>query len=438
MKRTIIILTLALTSISCVGRRGGAASGDGADSLAATGITYPFSVDVSEDYPMEPVSFQEVFGEMEYVALETTPDCLIPDLPGLQSPVVTDNDIFILCGGQPILHFDRDGKFLGRIGNPGRGPGEWLAATGMWADDLAKELFVYDVYGKGLLVYGYDGRHRRTLRTNANSQVNDVVAMSDSTLLVAYDHDPERKPVDAFQMISSRNGKVIRSVMPPHPEPQALVQTDMKPPQRGMYSYWSIPEMSSDPAKGYKGGAGGVGLSLRYDQSYGILSESHTIYVTDAGVELTTFVADTVWVVSGDGGLSARWIKSPSPLGKDVSHRRYSRLGLESERYAFFSAVGAGEQSGYKVDKATGEITRAYLYDANIDHLKTRENRIIYPTGVSFGRLAMPYQPLHILQWLEEGKLSGPLADLATTLKETDNPVLLISKNQSLMLNNNH
>jgi hypothetical protein len=42
----------------------------------------------------------------------------------------------------------------------------------------------------------------------------------------------------------------------------------------------------------------------------------------------------------------------------------------------------------------------------------------------------MPYQPLHLLGWLEEGKLSDPLAALAATLKETDNPVLMIQKNQ--------
>jgi hypothetical protein len=40
----------------------------------------------------------------------------------------------------------------------------------------------------------------------------------------------------------------------------------------------------------------------------------------------------------------------------------------------------------------------------------------------------MPYQPFRLLGWLEEGKLSGELATLAATLKEDDNPVLLISK----------
>jgi hypothetical protein len=118
----LFLLIVLMSATSCLGRRSGSAGG-GTDSPAATEIAYPFTVDVSKEYPMEPISLQEVFGEMVYVALETKPECLIDERPGLQRPVVTDNDIFILSGNNPIFHFARDGKFLNRIGNPGRGPG---------------------------------------------------------------------------------------------------------------------------------------------------------------------------------------------------------------------------------------------------------------------------------------------------------------------------
>jgi hypothetical protein len=121
-------------------------------------------------------------------------------------------------------------------------------------------------------------------------------------------------------------------------------------------------------------------------------------------------------------------------MGLDLARRRYSTLALESDRYAFFMAIGTdsgsgGNIAGYKVDKTTGGITQTYLYDANLDHERTRDNRIVSPRGVAKGRFAVPYQPFQLLQWLEEDKLSGELATLAATLKDTDNPVLLISKN---------
>ncbi len=139
--------------------------------------------------------------------------------------------------------------------------------------------------------------------------------------------------------------------------------------------------------------------------------------------------ADTVYVVSAAGELASRWVKTPSAVEMSIDARRYSGLRLETDHYAFFAATtGITDNMGYKIDKTTGAVTRTYLYDANLDHVSTRNNRIITPP-VNTGRLAMPYQPLHLIKWLEEGKLSGELATLAATLKEDDNPVLLISKN---------
>ena len=428
MKRTIIILTIALTAVSCGGRRGVKGAGDGADSLAATGITYPFTIDVSKEYPMEPVSFQEVFGELEYVALETTPECLIPDLPGLQSPVVTENDIFIRSGAD-IFRFGRDGKFLNRIGHWGRGPGEYLSATQMCVGEATGEVFVHDVLNKGILVYDYDGRHKRTLPTEYNAIMVDMAPLNDSTLLIANGQDSERQPVDAFQLISSHDGSLMKSLIPAHKEPNAYIaQTDIAipPPASGIITYHTLPAERS-PAQRYKGT--GVGIKLWAKEPFAMLTEDHNIYSTDKGMMLTAFVMDTVYVASEAGELTPRWVKTPSPMSENVPKRRYSRFGFETDRYAFFYALGAGDKSGYKVDKSTGVITRTYLYDANIEHVNSPLNKIIFPTAINYGRLAMPYQPMDLIQGLEYNALSGELATLAATLKETDNPVLLIQKN---------
>lgn len=62
----------------------------------------------------------EIASNVEYVRLETNKNCLI-------RPVVkyffTDSLIFVQNVNE-ILKFSRDGRFLKKIGNPGRGPGE--------------------------------------------------------------------------------------------------------------------------------------------------------------------------------------------------------------------------------------------------------------------------------------------------------------------------
>jgi hypothetical protein len=370
---------------------------------------------------MEPISLQEALGEMEYVALETLPECLIDDLPGLQRPVATENDIFIASGFN-IFRFGRDGKFLNRIGSEGRGPGEFLSVTGMCVNERTEEVFLYDVLSKTILVYGYDGKHKRSIGTDRSTSIMDMIALSDSTLLVANRSSSSDVPTpafDPFMLISSLDGRLLKSPVPPHKDPNAY--SDMSMEQ--FRAEFSDKPDSSDGFKGLGSGA----MVLMDNSQPAILWQSNSIYLTEAGVELSEYVADTVWVVSGTGALTPRWIKSPPAMASDIPQRRYGGLRLETDRYALFSTMGFGGAMGYRVDKTDGTVTQTYLYDANLDHEQTRRNRIIAPQ-VNTGRFAMPYQPLHLLEWLEQGKLSGPLGTLAATLEEADNPVIMIQK----------
>ncbi len=426
MKKAIIILVIALTAASCGGRRG-AKGGDGAAETATSGITYPFTIDVSEEYPMEPVSLQEVFGGLEYIALETTPECLIADLPGLQRPVVTDDHIFIVSGHNPIFHFSRDGRFINRIGSQGNGPGEFLRAGPLCVNDNTEEIFLYDIYGHSILVYGYNGRHKRTFSTEDNGLLGQMTVLNDSTLLLSQRPSDSRVQVEPYRLISGRDGKLVTSPRPPYHEPYAYTGMDYD----DIIDMWGN---ESDDGDGYKPG-GIVGMAMRPGSNLppdapkmSFLQQSGIIGPWGDVMTLSEFTCDTVYSVSALGALRPRWVKLPSAMGTDVSRRRMSGLTLETEDRAFFIASGFGGNAGYKVDKQTGEVTQTYLYDANLDHERTRNNRIIAPP-VGTGRFAMPYQPFQLLGWLEEGKLSGPLATLAATLEETDNPVLLISKN---------
>ncbi len=386
-------------------------------------IEYPIEIDVSKDYPMEPIRLQEVFGEMEYVALETTPECLIA---GIENPTVTDNDIFVLTRRKALFRFGRDGKFLNQIGREGRGPKEYLSATRFCVNDRTGEVFIYDVLGKNMLVYDFDGRHKRTLAMPRSTIIADMVAITDSTLLVSnYDSDPTKGHVIyPLQLISGLDGSVVKTLMPPHKEPNAHTPTDIPQPASGISYRTGFTER--DPSKAYR--AGGVTVSLTKGDQHGVFEEGNSIYVTDEGVMITEFVSDTVYVVSGAGGLTPRWVKTPSPMNMDVPRRRYSKLDFETERYAFFAVAGGGDPAGYKMDKSNGTITRTYLYDANMEHVDFPFNKLIFLRGINTGRFAQSYQALSLKNLLEAGKLSGELATIASTIKEDDNPVIMLAK----------
>ena len=420
------LVAAMVAATACGGRNSRTQSQNDNASLSGEAyaeMQYPIEIDVSKDYPMEPMSLQEVFGGMEYVALETTPECLIE---GIENPAVTDNDIFVLTRRKSLFRFGRDGKFLNQIGREGRGPGEYLSATSFCVNNRTREVFIYDVLGKNMLVYDFDGRHKRTLPMPRSTIIEDMVAITDSTLLVSNSTSDGTKAfvIYPFQLISSLDGSVVKTLMPPHKEPNAHTPTDIPQPASGISYRTGFVER--DPSKAYR--AGGVTISLLKGDQYGVLEEGNSIYVTDDGVMITEFVSDTVYVVSGAGELTPRWVKTPSPMNMDVPRRRYSKLDFDTERYAFFAAAGGGDPAEYKVDKSNGTITRTYLYDANMEHVDFPFNKLIFLRGINTGHLAMSYQALSLKHLLEAGKLSGELATIASTIKEEDNPVLMLVK----------
>lgn len=85
------------------------------------------SIDL-DNVKYQPVHADTVFAQVEYVCLETKPECLLID--GMSSFYVTDKYIVAnnrMFGGEGAYLFDRrSGKFLHEIGKRGQGPDEYF------------------------------------------------------------------------------------------------------------------------------------------------------------------------------------------------------------------------------------------------------------------------------------------------------------------------
>ena len=105
-----------------------------------------------------PISMKEDVKSIEYVPLETTDSCLISNLMNLQ---VTADYMFMYNGKtEEVLQFNREGKFIRKIGCQGNGPGEYGMISDLAVDDRNKELSLFQ-YGGDALVYSYDGTFLR-------------------------------------------------------------------------------------------------------------------------------------------------------------------------------------------------------------------------------------------------------------------------------------
>ena len=112
MKNLLIILILLL-ACSCKSKTSDSGSTDGINKFFE--INYENVLQNSKIVPLS-----QIASKVEYIKLETNNECTIRRI---SQCFFTDSLIFI-GNRDHILKFSRDGKFLQKIGNPGRGPGE--------------------------------------------------------------------------------------------------------------------------------------------------------------------------------------------------------------------------------------------------------------------------------------------------------------------------
>ena len=108
----------------------------------------------------EMVGLSQIASNIEYVNLETKDECLM--WGGVKRYLFTDDFIFI-SNRDHILKFSRNGKFIKKIGSPGRGPGEIDLVVNMSVLPDKKLIIAQTNVGRKLLYFTFDGDFIKTV-----------------------------------------------------------------------------------------------------------------------------------------------------------------------------------------------------------------------------------------------------------------------------------
>ncbi len=104
----------------------------------------------------ESVKMSDLMKDCSFVKLETNDDNLIMDATIVK---LWKDRIYILdsySSNKGVYVFGMDGKYIGRIGNVGQGPGEYIMPINMFFDASNGSLFVKDVARNRILAYDLD------------------------------------------------------------------------------------------------------------------------------------------------------------------------------------------------------------------------------------------------------------------------------------------
>jgi hypothetical protein len=125
-----------------------------------------------------PVS--QFVSELEYIPLETRDDCLIG---GWLGSIVTSTHIFVL-GEKFCYAFDRNGRFLGQIGNAGQGPGEYPYLVDFTVDEKKHSLYFETL--RTLLEYSWDGVFQQSInlpKDKHGTPLTNIIFVRDNLFL---------------------------------------------------------------------------------------------------------------------------------------------------------------------------------------------------------------------------------------------------------------
>ena len=147
------------------------------------------------------IMLNELASDIRYVPLETTDDCLMNNEFYIMQYTGED----IITSG--IFHFDKNGKFLNKIGSKGQGPEEYLQGLFAFGDWKNKLLYVQN--WTTLTCYGFDGKFVRSVPT---PQLNMGAAGLFDENHILYSNDiyyaDKANPIQLY-MVDSQNGKTV-------------------------------------------------------------------------------------------------------------------------------------------------------------------------------------------------------------------------------------
>ena len=355
-----------------------------------SGETEMITINVKKSYPKKELAIADLW-KVEYIALETDSTFLVP---GGQPYHVGENKLgFVDNRTGNLLFFDaKTGKKAFCINRKGPGPEEYKSVGALVMDEKAGEIFAWTIFDGTFQVYDAQGKHLRTLpmhnkRKDEYLYITNFINLDDNRLLCSS---------------NNMKGYAVHYLQDKKIGLTTLVD--------------SIP-------------------NERYVSEYIFAQKDGVTYST--APNLTPFVHTSEGLVYADHSndtlyrMTDKMTPSPfilrTPRVKETEPNKILRFDNETDDWMFLSGIEMAydfskneglHQTNYGVEKASGGI-----YELKFIH-PDYEGKEYSPTALN----ARYYPADELLTALEEGKLKGKLKEIASTLDEEDNGVVMLLK----------
>ena len=348
------------------------------------------TINVEKSYPKKELAINDIW-EMEYIALETDSLFLVS---GGQPQHVGENKLgFVDNRTGNLLFFDvKTGKKAFCINRKGAGPEEYKSVGALVMDEKAGEIFARSIIDGTFQVYDAQGIHLRTLPMRNKKKdeylyITNFINLDDDRLLCS-SHNIKGYAVHYLQNKKTGLTTIVDSI------PNEQYVSEYIFAQKDGVTYSTAPN-----------------LTPFVHTSEGLVYADHsndTLYRMTDGMTPSPFIVRI-------------------PRVKETEPNKILRFDNETDDWMFLSGIEMAydfsqnkglHQINYGVEKESGEI-----FELTFVH-PDYEGKEYSPAALN----ARYYSSGELFTALEDGKLKGKLKEIASTLGEEDNGVIMLLK----------
>ena len=348
------------------------------------------TIDMEKSYPKKELAINDIW-EMEYIALETDSLFLVS---GGQPQHVGENKLgFVDNRTGNLLFFDaKTGKKAFCINRKGAGPEEYKSVGALVMDEKTGEIFAWSIIDGTFQVYDAQGIHLRTLPMRNKKKdeylyITNFINLDDDRLLCS-SHNIKGYAVHYLQNKKTGLTTIVDSI------PNEQYVSEYIFAQKDGVTYSTAPN-----------------LTPFVHTSEGLVYADHsndTLYRMTAGMTPSPFIVRI-------------------PRVKETEPNKILRFDNETDDWMFLSGIEMAydfsqnkglHQINYGVEKESGEI-----FELTFVH-PDYEGKEYSPAALN----ARYYSSGELFSALEDGKLKGKLKEIASTLGEEDNGVIMLLK----------
>jgi hypothetical protein len=386
MKRvnTMMLIILLVITAGC-----GGGNKQSADAL--------ITVDVTKRYPKKELILQDIF-DVEYIALETTDEFLTQGwVKAIGKDIILvrnrnrDGDIFV---------FDRNGKAIRKINRQGQIAEEYTVIQRIVLDEDQGEIFVNDQSSGKIVVYDFAGNFKRRLQQNDNVNFFHVYSFDSENLICNHPYVRNKPP---FAIISKQDGSATNEIQIPFEEKKSIMVTSRDEANNVTYGI-NIPTYYP--------------IVPHFDNWVLVEPSSDTIYSYSSNHTMQPFIIRTPSVQSMDPEVF---------LFLSILTDRYYFMETRKKEYDFGTDIGF-PSTGLIYDKQAKAI---FEYTVHNDDYVAKTSVNLNSTPVNDEIATWQLLEAHrLVEAYEKGQLKGKLKEIAATLDEGDNPVIMIVKHR--------